>query len=354
MKKPSKREWNLSNNNRMKYSRLISAVLAAVLVSGRAAAGPFDFVKNLDFKSFFQDINPNLNPDLNLSVETGSTGLGFGVESRLNHQFRVRTGFDWIPRFRKTLHFEIQVGEDGDPGYDSEGRSHFDRMADYLYEMTGFGIDQNVDMFAEPRFHNFRMLVDVFPFRDDRWYFTAGFYTGPSTVGIAYNKTEEMTTLISVSMYNNIYEKVYDIEYNDESELDGVFMGLELPPFVNEKILEAGRMGMHIGDFKDGTPYIMEPDADNMVKARMKVNAFRPYIGAGYEGVLDPRNDRLHFNAYCGMMFWGGTPRVYTHDGTEIVRGLDNVMGQVGHYVDLVKPLKVYPVINISISYRLF
>ena len=338
----------------MKFSRLTSVVLAAVLASGSTAAGPFDFFKNRDFKNFIQDINPNLNPGLDLSFETGTTGLGFGVESRLNHQFRVRTGFDWMPRFQKTLHFSIQVGEDGDPGYDSKNKSRFDRMAAYLQEMTGFEIDQNVDMIAEPRFHNFKLLVDVFPFRDDRWYLTAGFYTGPSTIGIAYNKAEEMTTLLSVSMYNNIYEKVYDIEYNEESELDGVFMGLEFPPLVNDKILDAGRMGMHIGDFKDGTPYMMEPDADNMVKARMKVNAFRPCLGAGFEGLIDPRTDRLHFNASCGIMFWGGTPRIYTHDGTEIVRGLDNVMGQVGYYVDLVRPFKVFPVVNISISYMLF
>lgn len=335
----------------MRFLRL-TFVLTALLLSGNAIAETIYSKWKTDFRNYFSNIE--ISPDLNISVETGSTGVGFGAESRLNKKLRFRTGFNWVPRFQLPLHFSIQVGEDGDQGYDAEGNSRFDRMAAYLEEMTGFKIDQNVDMIAEPSFHNFKMLVDVFPFQNDHWYFTTGFYAGKSVIGKAYNRTEEMTTLISVSIYNNIYEKVYDIEYNDESELNGVFMGLELPPYVNEKILDSGRMGMHVGDYKDGTFYMMEPDANNMVKARMKVNSFRPYLGAGYDGLLDPRNERIHFNAYCGMMFWGGTPRVYTHDGTEIVKGLDNVIGQVGRYVDLVKPFKVFPVVNFSISYRLF
>ena len=148
--------------------------------------------------------------------------------------------------------------------------------------------------------------------------------------------------------------KIYDIEDTADSELDGVFLGMELPPMINDKILNAGRMGMHVGDFPDGTPYMMEPDENNMVKAEMKVNAFKPYLGAGYSGLIDKKNDRLHFAADAGVLFWGGTPKVYTHDGTEIVQGLDNVIGQVGRYTKLVKPMKVFPVLNLSVSYRLF
>ena len=337
----------------MKLTRpVISLLITLLLIPGSIIGETSGPLSEITFKSLVQDFE--LSPDFSISAESGSTGLGIGLESRLNSNLRIRTGFNWVPRFHIPMHFSIQVGEDGNPDYDDEGNSRFDRMSAYLEEMTGFKIDQTVDMIAEPSFYNFKLLLDVFPFHNDRWYVTAGFYAGPSVIGKAYNRTEEMTTLISVSIYNNMYEKVYDIEYNDESELDGVFMGLEFPPYVNRKILASGRMGMHVGDYKAGTPYMMEPDADNMVKARMKVNSFRPYIGAGYEGLITPHNDRLHFNAYGGMMFWGGTPRVYTHDGTEIVKGLDNVIGQVGRYVDMVKPFKIYPIVNISVSYRLF
>ena len=317
-------------------NKLTTLVLAAALSAGSAVAGTFDF-----------------NPDLSVAVDAGSTGIGFEFESRLNELLQVRAGFDWMPHFEFPMHFSIEMGNDGDPGYDSEGRSRFDRMAGYLEDMTGFKIDQQVDMIGVPHFHNIKLLVDVFPFQNKHWYFTAGFYAGPSVIGRAYNRTEDMTTLMSVVMYNNIYDKVYDIEYNDESELDGVFLGLELPPVINEKILSAGRMGMDVGDLKDGSRYMMEPDENNMVKAEMKVNAFKPYLGAGFSGLIDKKNDRLNFAADCGIMFWGGSPRVYTHDGTEIT-SLNNLNGQVGRYVNISNKFKVFPVLNLSVSYRLF
>ena len=317
----------------------ITTILAAALSLGSATAKTFDF-----------------NPDLRLGIDAGTTGTGIVLESRINGTFGVRAGFDWMPHFEFPMHFSIQVGEDGDPGYDEQGRSRFDRMAGYLEEMTGFRIDQQVDMIGEPHFHNFKLLLDVYPFRNKHWSFTAGFYAGPSVIGRAYNRTEDMTTLISVAMYNNIYYKVYDIEYNDETELNGVFMGLELPPAVNEKILASGRMGMHVGDYPDGTPYMMEPDKDNMVKAEMKVNSFKPYLGAGFNGLIDRKNDRLKFAADCGIMFWGGAPKVYKsdpEDHTEIT-SLINLNGQVGKYINISNKFKVFPLLNLSISYRLY
>ena len=295
----------------------------------------------------------NFNPDLKLGIDAGTTGTGIVLESRLSNTFAVRAGFDWVPHFEYPMQFSIQVGEDGDPGYDEEGRSRFDRMAGYLEEMTGFKIDQKVDMIGEPNFHNFKLLIDIYPFRNKHWYFTAGFYAGPSVIGRAYNRTEDMTTLMCVAMYNSIYDKAYDLWFNDDSQLNGVFLGLELPPQVNKKILNSGRMGMHIGDYTDGNIYMMEPDQDNMVKAEMKVNAFKPYLGAGFNGLIDKKNDRLKFAIDCGVLFWGGTPRVYTHDETEITT-LVNLNSQIDNYVRISNKFKVFPLLNLSISYRIF
>lgn len=310
-------------------------VLAAALSAGSVSAQTFSWP----------------SPNLSIAFDAGTTGIGFQLQSDINDMFRVRTGFDWVPHFEYPMHFSIQVG-DGDPDYDDQGRSKFDRMSGYLEEMTGFQIDQQVDMIGVPHFHNFKLLVDVMPFEDKRWYFTTGFYAGPSVIGRAYNRTEDMTTLMCVSMYNNIWWKVDQIENHDNTDLDGVFLGMELPPEINMRILNAGRMGMRVGDFKDGTPYLMEPDKDNMVKAEMKVNAFKPYLGGGFKGKIYEKYENLYFSADAGMLFWGGTPKVYTHDGTEIV-GLDNVIGQVGKYTNLVKPLKVFPVLNLSLIYKI-
>lgn len=334
--------------------------MAAALCINSAAALPFKFELN-QFS-----INPELytfNPDLNVTFETGTTGIGFGIESRLNQYFGVRTSFTWIPHFEVPLHFNIQMSDNDDPGYDKEGRSRFDRMAGYLEEITGFRIKQQVEMIGEPNMYNVKLLIDVYPFNDKRWYFTTGFYAGPSVIGRAHNRAEDMTTLIAAAMYNNIYDNVYDTEYNDDAEPHGILLGIDIPPEtgIKDKIIESGRMGMHVGDYKtqtayDGKPvrYIMEPDADNTVKAEMKVNSFKPYIGVGYNSLIDKKNDRLKFSFDCGIMFWGGTPRIYTHDGTEIVYDLTNLNHQIDHYVKLIRPFKVFPLLNLSLSYRIF
>ena len=52
-------------------------------------------------------------------------------------------------------------------------------------------------------------------------------------------------------------------------------------------------------------------------------------------------------------MFWGGAPKVYTHDGTEIT-SLNNLNGQVAKYINLSNKLKVFPLLNLGVSYTLF
>lgn len=336
----------------------ITLIMAAALCLDSAAALPF----RLDLDQF--SINPELytfKPDLSVSFETGTTGIGVGLESRLNKYFGVRTSFTWMPHFEVPLHFRIQVGDDDNPNYDSQGRSRFERMASELEEITGFKISQQVEMIGEPNMYNFKLLIDVHPFKDKRWYITTGFYAGSSVIGRAQNRPEDMTTLIAAAMYNNIYDNVYDTEYNDDAEPHGVILGVELSKELTDKIFDAGRMGMHVGDYKDQTDingkpvrYKMEPGADNMVKAEMVVNSFKPYLGGGFSGQISKNDDRIRFAVDCGIIFWGGTPKIYTHDGTEIVHDLTNLNHQIEDYVKLIRPLKVFPLLNVSLTYRIF
>lgn len=297
----------------------------------------------------FKELMDNSFRHLDLAVNVGTTGIGFEASTPIGDYLKLRAGFDFMPRFTYDMQFTVQVGDSLESKYDKNGNrveTKFDRMSGYLEELTGTKVDDTVDMVGEPRFNNFKLIFDVFPFKDKRWYFSAGFYWGRSQIGYAYNKTEDMSTLMAVSIYNNIYRKVVDG--------DAIFMDFELPPDVNKKIKKYGEMGMHVGNHvEDGTPYIMKPDENNMVKAYMYVNAFKPYLGAGYSGRIS-KDGRLMFSANLGVLFWGGSPEVYTHDGTEIVNGLTDVKGQVGRYTDLIRGLKVFPVLNASISYRIF
>jgi hypothetical protein len=91
-----------------------------------------------------------------------------------------------------------------------------------------------------------------------------------------------------------------------------------------------------------------------MVKADMKVNAFKPYIGFGYDGRLVKGNDRLHVGFDAGIMFWGGKPCLYAHDGTDLIKDVENITGKVGDYVDQMSKLVIYPVANVRFTYTIF
>lgn len=287
--------------------------------------------------------------NLDLSVTAGSTGIGIDIASPINKNLQLRGGFSFMPHFNQTMHFGIQVGDKKENKYNEKGErieTKFDRLANYLEQFTGYKVDDQVDMIGEPTYYNFNLLVDWFPFHNKKWHFTAGAYIGNSRIAKAYNATEDMPSLVAVGIYNNMYEKVL----NEEP----IFNGLELPPDICDKILSYGRMGIHVGDhISDGTPYMMEPNNESMVKASVKVNSFKPYIGFGYGSAIS-KDKRIHASFDCGTLFWGGTPKITTHDGTDLANDVQNIDGKVGDYVGIIKSFKVFPIINLRLTYRLF
>jgi hypothetical protein len=98
----------------------------------------------------------------------------------------------------------------------------------------------------------------------------------------------------------------------------------------------------------------MEPDNNCTVSATVKVNSFKPYLGFGYGGRLFKNDDRYNISFDAGLMFWGGTPDIITHDGTNLSKDIINIGGKVGDYVDLISGVKAYPVLNLRITRRLF
>lgn len=325
-------------------NRRTTTILALFFVTAIPAVA--QDAASLDFK---QSEKPHYFNHLSIGVNVGTTGIGFELNSNVCDWLNLRAGFDFVPHFTYDMKFHIQVGDYIESKYDVDGNrveTRFDRMADYMKQLTGLTVNDEIDMVGEPHFNNFKFIADIYPFRNKRWYFSAGFYWSSSKIGRAFNTTADMSSLLAVSIYNNIYEKVI----NEEDIIDGI----ALPPDICSRFEEYGRMGMHVGDFKsDGTKYMMVPGDDNMVRANLQVNAFKPYFGAGYSGNIS-RDGRLTFAVNAGILLWGGRPRIMLHDGVEMISELDNIWGQVGHYVDIVRPFNVYPMLNASLSYRLF
>ena len=337
---------------------------------------------------------------VDLSVTTGSTGIGFDLATPLASFLQFRTGFSFMPRVEVPMSFEVMVGNDI-----STSASKFNKLSGFLSSFTGYKVDRFIDVIGKPTMWNWNVMFDVYPLRHNKhWHITAGFFLGPSRIAKAYNTTEDMPSLMAVSIYNNLYDKlhglseleVYGTNIFDLSSLGEKYKGISILEPDDKKMLQqalekAGRMGMQVGrythdiyyeedvyetvlEFDDesgeeyevqklahakgdvkyhmGEPYVMEPDENSMAKAEIHVNSFKPYVGIGYNGRLLKHNDHYRIGFECGAMFWGGTPSIKTHDGTDLANDVATIPGKIGDYVKFIKGIKVYPVMNLRVSYR--
>lgn len=341
---------------------------------------------------------------IDISATLGTTGIGVDLATPIGSYVQMRAGFSFMPRVELSSNFRVQVGDSLDSKWDKKGNrveTKFDKLSGYLKDFVGFDVDDEVKMLYKPTYYNFKLLFDIFPFRDKRWHFTAGFFAGPSEIVRAYNTTEEMPTLLSVSMWNMFHDRAV----NGEPFIGDAHFPADFENILNEKFVKYGRMGFHAGNYlsngpilpaesdafpvdftatgdpiyafdeehnpiltpvkvdedgnavrayKKGDPYMMVPDEETgMVKACVKVNRFKPYVGFGYGGAISKDGlTRLSFDA--GVMFWGGTPSMITHDGTDLTKDVENVKGKLGRYVDTAKFFKVFPMLEIRISRRIF
>lgn len=301
---------------------------------------------------------------LDASVTLGTTGIGFDLATPVTNYAQLRVGYAFMPSFHKSMYFGVQVGDTPESKYDANGNrveTKFDKMSRVLKQVTGYDAQDEIEMIGRPLYHNLKVMVDVFPFQQDkRWHVTAGFFLGPSKIAEAYNSTEAMPSLLAVGVYNSFRERTL-ASYEE---------GWPYPPVISvagwdltdEKIIEElakrfqsyGRMGMRVGNFDDGSTYLMESGDDGMVRASMKVNSFKPYLGVGYGGRLLKNNDRFHIAVDLGAMFWGGSPRIVTHEGVDLTRDVSDISGKVGDYVRLAKIFKVMPVLDVRFVYNIF
>ncbi len=290
--------------------------------------------------------------NLDVAFTIGTGGLGLELATPVTRWARLRAGVEWFPTFKVPMNFDLTTfGTDGLPS------DNFSEVQELVYKMTGLEMDNRVKMISKPNLCNFKLLVDVFPFQNNRhWHFTAGFYIGSKVAATTRNDREEMPTLVGLNVYNRLYNyftgltdaEIYDVYIGADT-----YMSPEEVRDIQERLRHYGRLGIHVGDYKNGESYYMEPSSDGSVSAKAFVNRFKPYVGFGYSGALDAAK-RWNVGVEAGVMFWGGAPDIIAHDGVNMTKDLVNVRGKVGDYLKLIKALPVYPVIDFKISYTFF
>ncbi len=319
----------------------------------------------------------NILNHLDASVTVGTTGLGFDFAMPIGNSVQIRTGAAFVPHIKLKMTYGLEMTGDNTV---TEGVTSFEKAAKVLKETTGREVRQQVSMWAMPKYNNFKLLVDVFPFKDKRWHFTAGFFLGNSNFATAYNRTEDMSNLLSVNLYNHIVDRLNETvsQLKEEGKWDDpnlkivpadIFTwedeSIGIPKSIVESAVRHGYIGVPFGVLKNdvvkdgevvyhkGDTYYVMPGKDNMIHTEGYVNKFKPYIGFGYGGHLFKGSDTMiSFDA--GVMFWGGSPKLVTHDGVDLVHDLPKIRGSVGRTVDLVKTFTVFPVINLRLTQRIF
>jgi len=309
--------------------------------------------------------NSKILNHLDVGVTLGTTGIGIDAAMPMGNYVKLRAGFEVMPRFTYDMLFGVESVDA--ITYDP---STLSKMSKILYDLTGFKTSQEITMKGKPTMWNFKFLIDVYPFKNNKhWHITAGFHWGPSKIAEAVNAIEDSPSLFAVGMYNHLY----DIAYKDllveptpliTTESTGA---VYMDPRIEKQIITYGRMGIPLGKYshditdaqgnvihKQGDTYHMEPNEHSMVFADASANSFKPYFGFGYEGRLIKGNDKCKIGFDAGAMLWGGIPSVITHDGTDLINDVEDIGGKVGDYVDMVKNFKIFPVLNLRISYTIF
>ena len=102
-------------------------------------------------------------------------------------------------------------------------------------------------------------------------------------------------------------------------------------------------IGLTVGDYQ------LTPDINGNVRATLKSNNFKPYVGLGF-GRAVPKK-RIGFKFDLGAMFWG-SPEVIDHNGVSLTK--QNWDGKDGGAFKTISKIKVYPVLNFRLCGRIF
>lgn len=338
-----------------------------------------------------------------ISFTIGTTGLGFDIATPVTDWVRLRAGgtFRLPKEYRATIDTEVASGLDA-----AEQDRRFDRLSAMMKSFMGTTPERSIELEGNMKMNNFKFLVDIFPFKDNHhWRATIGFFYGNGTMIDGHNTAFSMNTLAGMSFYNLLYEQALRNEFTDMSAL-----GIDLEPEIKQKIIDRLRnwgktrddannivyaeygisipMGTYTHDIaaqqdiydkdgnlihrkgdiihKTGETIRAVPDKDDMLRCKVRTNAFKPYIGTGYEMYVS-KDKRSSISFDAGIIFWGGKPKIdislpsgFDASGKavtqtiDLVRDASNIQGEMGEQVNTASSYNVFPELSLRFTRRLW
>lgn len=163
-----------------------------------------------------------------------------------------------------------------------------------------------VEVEGKLNLNNFKFLVDIYPFKAGKsaFHLTVGAYIGSENL---------------LSLYNT-------------------------KPFLANPA-DWGNVGIDLGE------YNIPSDVNGNIRADLKVNSFKPYVGIGYGRAIPKK--RLAMSLDMGVQLWGA-PGVYTNAGKLTKDDFGGDDDDSGDFFDILEKISIYPVIKFRICGRIF
>lgn len=239
-------------------------------------------------------------------ISIGVEGIGIEVAAPITYDFAVRMGYSFMPKFKYSKSINLN-------------------------ENKGAFLKDRVDIEGKLNMGDFKLLFDWYPFRTSSFHATAGFFIGRSTF-VEINNTE---------------------------------------PFV--KADYRGKAGLEFGVYDPTNPqsesrYTLMTDNNGDVKAEVKVNSFKPYLGVGFGRAIPKGRVGVQFD--LGVQFWGkpeleaNMNYVDRQTGESVTRyeaikknritNPDKDYQDIKDAIKTIQKIRVYPVLNIRINGRIF
>lgn len=251
---------------------------------------------------YAQVADNNMFNHLGVGVSVGTDGIGFDVAAPIGNYVQARAGYTFIPSIKPT----ITVGYDRTKNGETK---HYEDDGELTIKKG-----------------DFKILFDVYPFKNSNFRVTAGAFIGASELLSLRNK--------------------------------GELSGVDRTEWGNSQITLGN--GSTAKDF--GT------DENGNIRGRVQVNGFKPYLGIGFGRSVPGK--LVSVSCDLGVQFWG-TPKLQVFDYEVKKDGQGNVLTddsgwrtiEKSDFTDdedmydvmkIVDKVTVYPTINIRIGFRAF
>lgn len=239
-----------------------------------------------------------------LSVGVGSTGITGDVGTMIGKHLGMRLGIDYIPKISYNTKLDLNINNDI--------RS---KCPDLPNQVEVKGEFENSSAHA---------LLDIYPFNNSGFHVTVGgYFAQKDKVVNVYS--EDHLTMLEIYEFNNRQGKYEDVPES------------------------YGQMALKLGK------YDIKPEYNNKhelkTEAYINTKKFRPYAGLGF-GRAVPGESRLNCQFDMGVQFWG-EPEVYNGVTNEHL-AKEEAKGGNGGIIQTVSKIKVFPVVSVRLSCRLF